>query len=41
MYELAPEAGVAMRAAAVQIEELSAFWDPALDAFKRIAEENG
>jgi DNA-binding transcriptional ArsR family regulator len=39
MYELAPEAGTAMRAVAVQIEELSAFWDAALDAFKRIAEE--
>ena len=31
-------AGAAMRAAAAQVEELSAFWDAALDAFKRYAE---
>ncbi|MBV8120547.1 MAG: winged helix-turn-helix transcriptional regulator [Alphaproteobacteria bacterium] len=40
MYELAPEAGAAMRAAADEIEELSAYWDMALEAFKRIAEES-
>jgi hypothetical protein len=28
-----------MRAAAMEVEELSAFWDRALDAFKRCAEE--
>jgi DNA-binding transcriptional ArsR family regulator len=39
MYELAPGAGAAMRLAAAQLEELSAFWDAALDAFKRYAEE--
>ena len=38
VYELAPEAGAAIRAAAVQVEELSSFWDVALDAFKRYAE---
>jgi DNA-binding transcriptional ArsR family regulator len=38
IYRLAPEAGAAIRAAAAQIEELSAFWDGALAAFKRIAE---
>jgi DNA-binding transcriptional ArsR family regulator len=39
MYELAPDAGAAMQAAAAQLQELSALWDAALDAFKRIAEE--
>jgi DNA-binding transcriptional ArsR family regulator len=39
MYELAPEARGAIRAAAEQLEELSAFWDTALDAFKRYAEK--
>jgi DNA-binding transcriptional ArsR family regulator len=39
-YELVPGAGTAMRAAAAQLEELSAFWDVALDAFKRYAEKN-
>jgi DNA-binding transcriptional ArsR family regulator len=39
MYELAPDAGAAMQAAAAQLQELSAFWDAALDAFRRIAEE--
>jgi len=38
VYELAPEAGTAIRAAAAQVEELSAFWDEALAAFKRLAE---
>ena len=40
MYRLAPDAGDAMRMAAAQIEELSAFWDTALDAFKRVVEES-
>ncbi|HJU18268.1 MAG TPA: metalloregulator ArsR/SmtB family transcription factor [Stellaceae bacterium] len=40
MYALAPDAGAAVRAAAAQIEELSVFWDIALDAFKRCAEES-
>jgi DNA-binding transcriptional ArsR family regulator len=40
MYELAPDAGAALRAAAAQVAELSAFWDAALDAFKRYAEES-
>jgi DNA-binding transcriptional ArsR family regulator len=39
VYRLAPEAGRAVRVAAAAIEELSAFWDLALDAFKRVAEE--
>jgi DNA-binding transcriptional ArsR family regulator len=39
MYELAPDAGAAMQAAAAQLQELSAFWDAALDAFRRIAED--
>jgi len=39
LYELAPDAGAAMRAAVVQVEELSAFWDAALGAFKRYVEE--
>jgi DNA-binding transcriptional ArsR family regulator len=39
-YELAPEAGAAMRAAAAQVEELSGFWDEALDAFRRYAEDS-
>lgn len=38
-YELMPEAGAALRAAAAQVEALSAFWDTALDAFKRYVEE--
>jgi DNA-binding transcriptional ArsR family regulator len=38
MYELTPDAGRAMRQAAAQLEELSAFWDTALDAFKRYVE---
>jgi DNA-binding transcriptional ArsR family regulator len=39
VYRLAPEAGRALQGAATAIEELSAFWDIALDAFKRVAEE--
>jgi DNA-binding transcriptional ArsR family regulator len=39
LYELAPKAQKAVRAAADQIEELSAFWDTALDAFKRYVEK--
>jgi DNA-binding transcriptional ArsR family regulator len=40
VYALAPDAAHAMRVAATAIEELSAFWDSALDAFKRVAEAN-
>jgi ArsR family transcriptional regulator, cadmium/lead-responsive transcriptional repressor len=40
VYRLAPEAAETMRVAVVAIEELSAFWDGALDAFKRVAEAN-
>ena len=40
VYELAPGAQRGMRAAAEQLEELSAFWDIALDAFKRYAENS-
>jgi len=40
VYELAPDARAAMRAAAARVEELSAFWDTALEAFKRRAEES-
>jgi DNA-binding transcriptional ArsR family regulator len=40
-YELVPDARTAMRAAAAQLEELSAFWDTALDAFKRYVEDEG
>jgi DNA-binding transcriptional ArsR family regulator len=39
VYELAPEAGAAIRDAAAQVEALSAFWDDALAAFKRYVEE--
>jgi len=39
LYELAPEAGIAVRAAAAQVEELSAFWDAALASLKRYVEE--
>jgi len=38
VYELAPDGAAAMRAAALHVEELSAFWDAALDAFKHYAE---
>jgi DNA-binding transcriptional ArsR family regulator len=38
VYALAPDAGAAVRAAAAQVEGLSAFWDIALDAFMRCAE---
>lgn len=40
MYQLAPDARASMRAAAAQVEELSAFWDAALDSFKRYAESS-
>jgi DNA-binding transcriptional ArsR family regulator len=39
VYRLVPEAGRAVRVAAAAIDELSAFWDLALDAFRRVAEE--
>jgi DNA-binding transcriptional ArsR family regulator len=39
MYQLAPDARAAMQTAVTQVEELSAFWDVAFQAFKRYAEE--
>jgi hypothetical protein len=39
IYALAPGAAAAMRAAAMEVEEPSAFLDRALDAFGRHAEE--
>jgi DNA-binding transcriptional ArsR family regulator len=39
VYRLAPEAGARLRLAADEIAALSAFWDTALDTFKRVAEE--
>jgi DNA-binding transcriptional ArsR family regulator len=38
VYQLAPEARDAIRLAANEVQELRAFWDAALDAFKRVAE---
>jgi DNA-binding transcriptional ArsR family regulator len=39
VYELAPGGGRAIRELIVQIEEVGKFWDIALNAFKRYAEE--
>lgn len=39
IYRLAPEAGARLRLAADEIAALTAFWDTALDAFKRVAQE--
>ena len=41
IYELAPSGGKAMRKMIEQMEVLRRFWDLALDAFKRYAEEKG
>ncbi|HUA32725.1 MAG TPA: metalloregulator ArsR/SmtB family transcription factor [Candidatus Binataceae bacterium] len=41
IYELAPEGRTALTSLIKKLEEMSAFWDAALDAFKRYAEENG
>jgi DNA-binding transcriptional ArsR family regulator len=39
IYELAPSGGKAMREMIEQLEALGRFWDVALDAFKRYAEQ--
>ncbi len=39
IYELAPKGGHAIRELIVQLEEVGRFWDNALDAFKRYAED--
>jgi DNA-binding transcriptional ArsR family regulator len=39
IYELAPSGGKAIRELIDQLEEVGRFWDVALDAFKRYAEE--
>ena len=39
IYELAPAGGEAVRDLIVKLEEVGRFWDTALDAFKRYAEE--
>ncbi|HKV54169.1 MAG TPA: metalloregulator ArsR/SmtB family transcription factor [Candidatus Binataceae bacterium] len=39
IYELAPQGGAAVRELIVQLEEVSRFWDVALEAFKRYLEE--
>lgn len=40
IYELAPTGGREIRALIDQLEEVGRFWDRALEAFKRYAEEN-
>jgi DNA-binding transcriptional ArsR family regulator len=39
IYELAPKGGETIRETIVELEEVGRFWDIALDAFKRYAEE--
>jgi DNA-binding transcriptional ArsR family regulator len=39
IYELAPKGGEAIKETIVELEEFGRFWDVALDAFKRYAEE--
>jgi DNA-binding transcriptional ArsR family regulator len=39
IYELAPKGGEAMRKLIIELERLGQFWDVALEAFKRYAEE--
>ncbi len=39
VYELAPQGGQAIRELIAQLEEVERFWDVALKAFKRYAEE--
>jgi DNA-binding transcriptional ArsR family regulator len=41
IYELAPSGGKAMRELIEQMQAMERFWDVALDAFKRYAEEQG
>ena len=40
LYELAPSGGRAIRDLIGQLQEIERFWDVALDAFKRYAEED-
>jgi|ERR1700740_2631753 DNA-binding transcriptional ArsR family regulator len=39
IYELAPKGSEAIKETIVELEELERFWDTALAAFKRLAEE--
>jgi predicted transcriptional regulator len=39
IYELAPKGGETMKETIVELEDVGRFWDIALDAFKRYAEE--
>lgn len=39
IYELAPRGGQAIKELIAQLEKVGRFWDIALDAFKRYAEE--
>jgi DNA-binding transcriptional ArsR family regulator len=39
IYQLAPAGGDAVRDLIIKLEEVGRFWDLALDAFKRYAEE--
>jgi DNA-binding transcriptional ArsR family regulator len=39
IYELAPAGGPEIRALIAELEQVGRFWDVALDAFKRYAEE--
>lgn len=40
IYELAPRGRLAIQELIKKLEEVGAFWDTALDAFKRYAEES-
>lgn len=39
IYELAPRGGASVKEIIVELEEIGRFWDVALEAFKRYAEE--
>jgi hypothetical protein len=39
IYELAPKGGESIKEIIMQLEEVERFWDLALNAFKRYAEE--
>jgi DNA-binding transcriptional ArsR family regulator len=39
IYELAPKGGAAIKEIIMELEEVGRFWDVALAAFKRLAEE--
>jgi DNA-binding transcriptional ArsR family regulator len=41
IYELAPTGGQAIRELITHLQEVSRFWDRALDAFKRHVEQKG